>query len=106
MPVSQKTGRPIAELLAAGHGDLSPAETDALIAHFAAILDANGLFEAKCRVCHDRAVDLARRNLVLRGNHLFDRYTERDIEAFLATHGRLDAAEIETIVTMLKRQLR
>jgi len=56
-------------------------------------------------MCHSRAVGLARGRLILSDGKLVGRYTGRDIEAFMENHGRLEGAEVSTIVRMLERQL-
>lgn len=84
---------------------LSATEIDALIAHFSAILRSGGLYRDKCISCHDRAREFARIYLVERENRILGRYSDRDIETFLAGHGRLDPDEAKTIVEMFSRQL-
>lgn len=103
--VGRRNGREIRAFLAAGHGHLDAGEAVAMAAHLAAIAKANGLFQDKCRICHDRAADFARRRLILRDGRLEGRYTGRQIKPFLSGHGRLEAREIETILEMLARQL-
>jgi hypothetical protein len=76
-----------------------------MVAHLAAILEAGGLFREQCLICHDRAVVLARRELVLRGNRLVGRYSGRDIPVFLENHGRLNDSEIVVVLRMLERHL-
>ena len=66
---------------------------------------SGGLFEKKCRICHDRAVKLARTELTIKDGRLVGRYSKRDIATFLAGHGRLTADEVPLIVDMLKRQI-
>ena len=103
--VGRETGKELRAFLAAGHGRLAPGEVDAMVAHLAFILEAGGLFREKCLICHDRAAVLARRELLLLGGRLVGRYTGRDIPAFLENHGRLEGAEVATILRMLERQL-
>lgn len=103
--VGRENGKELRAFLAAGHGRLAPGDVDAMVAHLTFILETGGLFREKCLICHDRAVVLARRELVLRDGRLIGRYTGRDIAAFLENHGRLDGAEVATIVRMLERQL-
>ena len=85
---------------------LSDGEIDALVKHFGAMLKTGWLYERKCIVCHERAVDLARLHLIEREGRLEGRYTGRDIASFLTDHGRLAPAEIATVLAMLRRQLR
>ncbi|MXN65254.1 hypothetical protein GR183_10115 [Stappia sp. GBMRC 2046] len=84
---------------------LSPEEIDALLAHFSAIPLSGGLYRDKCTTCHERARELARLFLVERENRIVGRYSGRDIEAFLAGHGRLDPEEKRAIVEMFARQI-
>jgi hypothetical protein len=43
--------------------------------------------------------------LTLRDDVLTGRYSDRDIEAFMLNHGRLNAAEAQQMIDVLKRQL-
>lgn len=99
------TGKLVADLLGAGHGRLSSAETDTLIAHFEAINSGGQLFQDKCFICHERAVVLSRLKLVEEDGRLVGRYTGRDIEAFLHEHGRLTLDEIPIILERLQSQM-
>lgn len=103
--VGRGTGRELRSFLTAGHGNLAPPEIDAMVAHLAAILERGALFREKCLICHGRAVTLARSELILRDGRLVGRYSGRDIAAFLQNHGRLELAQIPTIVEMFERQL-
>lgn len=103
--VGRDSGKELRPFLAGGHGRLEPLEVDVMVAHLAAILEAGGLFRENCLMCHDRAVVLARRELVRRGNRLVGRYSGRDIAVFLENHGRLDDSEIAIVLRMLERQL-
>lgn len=103
--VGRGSGAPLGTILARGHGGLEAREVEVLVAHLSAIAHAGGLFRTKCRICHDRAVDVARRQLIVRDGRLVGRYTGRDIPAFLTKHGRLTADEVPRIVDMLRRQL-
>lgn len=103
--VGRDSGRELRALLTRGHGRLASSEVDAMVAHLTSILAAGGLFREKCLICHGRAVGLARQKLIMRDGRLTGRYSGRDIAAFLAAHGRLEADEIPTVVQMLERQL-
>ena len=103
--VSDDTGRDLHQFLVGGHGKLDAGGVDALIAHFTNILTSGPIYRDHCLICHDRAVDLARRRLVLRNGVLFGRYTGRSIVDFLINHGRLEGDEIPKTVDMLRRQL-
>ncbi|KUO58465.1 MAG: hypothetical protein APF80_01540 [Alphaproteobacteria bacterium BRH_c36] len=103
--LTRKSSRELRGFLNSGHGKLSPVEIDVLVVHFENILNSGGLFQDKCRVCHDRAVELARHQLILREGTLTGRYTGRDIAEFLQNHGRLQQDEVERMIAVLKRQL-
>ena len=103
--VVRGTGRDLRSILARGHGKLSPRETDVMVAHLASILETGALFREKCFICHGRAVDLARSELVLRNGTLYGHYSGREIGTFLENHGRLSGPQIATAVEMLKGQL-
>jgi hypothetical protein len=99
----KRTMSQIAGMLERGHGGLQGAEVEVMTSHLEAIQSAGGLYREKCRICHDRAVDLARRELTLRNGRLVGRYTGRDIESFMGVHGRLSEVERATILDMLTR---
>ena len=103
--VGQRSGRDVEVFLGKGHGGVSPSEANALIQQFRNILRTGGIFDRKCRICHDRAVVLARANLVVCGGKLRGRYSGKDTDEFLSHHGRLEAEEIPTILDMFKGQL-
>ena len=103
--VGRDSGKELRPLLAGGHGRLRPLEVDVMVTHLVAILEAGGLYRDRCLVCHDRAVALARGELVFRGDRLVGRYSGRDIAVFLENHGRLKGSEIAVILRMLERQL-
>jgi len=103
--VGRRSGKGLRSFLAAGHGNLAPRDVDVVVAHLVSVLDGGGLFREKCLMCHSRAVGLARGRLILSDGKLVGRYTGRDIEAFMENHGRLEGAEVSTIVRMLQRQL-
>ena len=103
--VGRRGGKELRFLLASGHGRLAPGDVPVVVAHLISVLEAGGLYREKCRICHRRAVVLARSKLFLLNGTLVGRYTGRRIETFLENHGRLEGAEIPTIAQMLKRQL-
>lgn len=103
--VGRKSGIALGAYLAKGHGRLAVDRVPEMLAHLTTIFDAGGLFRRHCRICHERGVVLARRELLLRDGRVVGRYSGRDIRAFLENHGRLDGDEIETVMRMLKRQL-
>ncbi len=105
--VSVKTGRDISRLLQNHYGTrLTQKESDAVVEMFSLQLQSGGLYRKKCIVCHERAKDLARRELQLVGGKLLGRYTGRDIAVFLKRHGRLTPDEVAIIHAMLLWQLK
>ncbi|MBU2582562.1 MAG: hypothetical protein KJ622_12670 [Alphaproteobacteria bacterium] len=103
--VGRKGSLELREILAAGHGRLAKPEIDAVLALFESVLASGQVFQKKCRICHDRAVVFARRNLIVRDGRLRGRYSGHDIGRFLEDHGRLEADELSRIVDMFRRQL-
>ena len=103
--VSQRSGRDVADLLGQGHGRLTKEDTDALVDQFRAILGSGGLFDGKCRICHDSGATFARRTLTIRDGVLVGRYSGRPVAPFLKAHGRLSDDEIPIILSMLERQI-
>lgn len=101
----QGSSRDLQTFLQSGHGKLTPEETGLLIEQFRQILMSGGLFQRKCRVCHDRAVEFARLNLIEKDGRLTGRYSHRDVADFLQNHGRLEKDEIDTMIGVLKREL-
>ncbi len=99
------SGRPVRDMLLRGHGGLTAPEIDSLLEQFARIRQSGQLFRRKCVICHDSAVQLARRELALDGDRLVGRYTGRDIAAFLIGHGRLDRSEVTDMIAILRRAL-
>ncbi len=103
--VGKRTGKPVSDYLAAGHGGLSDLETAALMEHMSSIRKSGRLFQQKCAMCHSNAKDLARATLILRDETLWGRYSGRDIAQFLTNHGRLKPDEVPKMVEVLTRQL-
>lgn len=103
--VGKGSQQSVTDLLVSGHGKLSEPEIKLLLQHFSAIQKSGNLFRERCIYCHDRAVVFARRELIIRGGVLFGRYSNRNAEEFLPGHGRLDSAQAEMMVDVLKRQL-
>lgn len=108
-PDGQITGRKTQQRIEAfltGHsGNPSPAEIAALMDMFAIQLRSGGIFEQKCRICHDSAKKLARVKLEMRNGRLMGWIAERDIRDFLKGHGRLDTREVEIMNKLLIWQL-
>lgn len=103
--LGRKSGEELRAFLEAGHGKLSANEIDVMVAHLTAIQQSGRLFHRKCRICHERAKILARRELILKDGKLFGRYTDRNMATFLSNHGRLTPEEVSRMVEVLKRQL-
>lgn len=103
--VGLKSKRDVRAFLQSGHGKLTPEEIDILVAALTQIRLSGRLFHDKCLICHDRAVRLARTELVIKDGRLVGCFSGRDIERFLKEHGRLDADEVLSMVAVLKRQL-
>ena len=102
---SALTGRDMAAFLPTHRGALTADEAELLLDMFRRQITWGGVFQARCRVCHDSARALARHDLVIREGRLLGRYTGRDIADFLAGHGRADSAEQVILIEMLRWQL-
>ena len=103
--IGRKSGREVGAFLEAGHGLLGSWQIEAIVAHFKVIQKSGSLFYKKCFSCHGRAVEFARKQLAIVDGKLIGRRSQRDIEAFLGKHGRLEPDEIAKMITTLKRQL-
>ena len=103
--VIQKSHRRLVDFLPDHYGDLSADEISSLLETFKRQVETGGLYQKKCRICHDRARYLARRNLVLRNGQLVGRYTGADIKRLLSYHGRLSDDEQAVIYDMLVWQV-
>lgn len=104
--IGRKTHKDVRVFLEAGHGRLSANEIEPIVMHLTAILQSGRLFRDKCRMCHDRAVVLARRELMMRADGtLVGRYSGRDMQRFLQNHGRLDTDEVSKMLAVLSRHL-
>lgn len=97
------SGRDIRVFLPDHYGNPNPAEAAALYDLFILQVQADGEFSARCAICHVRARELARINLISDGDFLRGRYSGRDITEFLSGHGRIEAAEIDFFVKLLMR---
>ncbi len=103
--VSARSNNDIRRYLEWGHGKLTDAEISQIVLLFEEILRSDGLFAQKCAICHGRGYTFARNDLTYRDGKLVGRYSGRDINAFLAWHGRLESYEIATITGLFVRQL-
>ena len=104
--IGRKTSKRLHEFLTEGHGGLSARQIDALLDLFLGVYKRGRVFRDKCRVCHDRATELARSRLIIRNGRLMGRYSGRDIEGFLSRHGRLEGAEVEMMTQTLESHVR
>jgi hypothetical protein len=101
----RRSGEELRPFLERGHGNLSSEQIDVTVKHLSEILEAGGLFRERCLICHGRAVTFARSQLIMRDGRIVARFGDRDIEAYLRNHGRLDGDQRATIIKMLERQL-
>jgi len=100
------SGRDIRAFLATHHPPPRPGQIEALYRLLRRHAEAAGQFRERCAICHDHARELARLELIMVDGRLRGRYTGRDIDEFLANHGRLDAAGVEFFVDLLTRMVR
>ncbi|TQV73281.1 hypothetical protein [Denitrobaculum tricleocarpae] len=98
-------GMSVRALLSRGHGKLTPAQVEVVLAHFHEILDAGALFRDNCVICHGRAVLFARSHLGMKDGVLVGRYSDRAVDDFLKSHGRLEGSEISAVVKALSNQV-
>ena len=103
--VSQKSRKRILDFLPRHFGKLSADEVGALVDAFERQVQTDGLYQEKCRICHEPARALARRELALKHDQLVGRYTGADIKRLLSYHGRLSDQEQTIIYDMLVWQL-
>lgn len=103
--IGKRRSRDLEDFLIKGHGRLEPAEVRPLVAHLKSVVGADGLYEKKCRICHEPAVDFARIKLIMKEGKLLGRYSGRDIAEFMIDHGRVSQEEHAIIMDALKRQL-
>lgn len=89
------TGQPLETFLLRHAGGLDATESPLFLSVFRKQVETGGLFREKCIVCHDRAYEMARLDLILRDGQVTGRYSNRNIGEFLLTHGRLTPAEAE-----------
>ncbi|MGI9508937.1 MAG: hypothetical protein ACR2QJ_06275 [Geminicoccaceae bacterium] len=103
--VGLRSGKLALKTLASHFGKLSDADAGLIVDMFRRQIESGGLYESKCRFCHDPAKDLARQTLILRNGQLTGRYSGRSIEKFLSYHGRLVGDELAVMLDMLAWQL-
>jgi len=98
-------GVPVASFLRTHRGGLPEADIAPMIEMFRQQLTSGALYERRCLICHDRARDFARLNLILHEDRLFGRYSGHEIAAFLHGHARLTQDEASRMRTLLERFL-
>lgn len=103
--IGKRRSRDLENFLINGHGKLEPAEVRPLVAHLKSVVDADGLYEKKCRICHEPAVDFARIKLIMVEDKLMGRYSKQNIDDFMIEHGRVSETEHAIIMDALKRQI-
>lgn len=102
-----RTAQPVERLLRSHHGErLTAGEIAALSELFSSGLRWNGVYQHRCRRCHERAVTFARTRLKLEGDRLATRANDRDVDTFLLSHGDAGPEEIATLLEMFRFQLR
>jgi hypothetical protein len=97
------SGNDIRNFLPGHYGNPDQMETAALYELLLWQVKAGGKFKTRCAICHVRARELGRLKLVLDGPVLRGRYSGRDMSEFLVTHGRIQAAEVDFFLQLLKR---
>lgn len=101
-----RTGGRVEVLLRKHHGvTLSVDETAALLALFKSGIQWAGVYQRLCARCHDKAVGFARERLLVRDGRIVSRKTGDEVGALLTRHGGATAAEISTLLDMLRYQL-
>jgi hypothetical protein len=102
-----RTGAPLDRLLNRHYGvRLTPAELTALTRLFGSGIRWAGTFQRRCARCHETGVKFARSTLALRNGEVRTIRGDRDVAAFLTGgHGEATAAEITTLMEMLRYQL-
>lgn len=103
--IGKSSGRDVETFLDEGHGGLAEAERQILIDQLIAIRRSGQLFHDKCLICHDRALELARSQLIVKDGVLMGRYSGKNTGDFLQGHGRLSPGEVDRMIGVLKRQL-
>ncbi len=95
--VGLATGRPVERFLRRHPGGLAPADIALFHDVMRRQVEAGGLFQDNCAICHGQAVELAAANLAILEGELRIRYSGETVRAFLTGHGRLDDREIEIV---------
>ena len=61
-----KSGRNVGAFLHSHSGGLSPSDIDLFVETFTRQLNSGGFYQDLCKICHDRAYELARLQLIMR----------------------------------------
>lgn len=102
-----RTGKPTNRLLQDHHGvKLTAAEIAVLTELFTSGLKWGGVFQHRCARCHQSAANFARTRLMMADGRIVTRTDNVDVAGYLLTHGEATPAEIETLIEMLKFQIR
>jgi len=94
------------DFLHSHRGSLSTSEIQTVVGELHRVAQGRGRFQEKCGICHPSARTLALNKLVIRDGVLVGRYSGRDMDTYLAGHGRLVAADVPFFVGVLTRVLR
>ncbi|PIV77159.1 MAG: hypothetical protein COW54_16115 [Rhodobacteraceae bacterium CG17_big_fil_post_rev_8_21_14_2_50_63_15] len=95
-------GVPVESFLRSHKGGLPDAQIAAMLDLFRQHLTSGAIYERSCLLCHDRARDFVRHNLILQDGRLIGRYTGHDTATFLAGHARLSPEEAGQMLTVLR----
>ena len=104
-PRGRSSGSSVEAFLPSHAGGHSAEVVTKLTEMFRHQLAAGGVYERRCRICHDKARDLARGELIVIDARLVGRYTGRDIRSFLDAHGRLEPTEVTPLYELLRWQV-
>lgn len=100
--VVKNTGKPLEPLLKRHHGiSLTGQDWAAVAALFRLGLTTGGVFQYRCGRCHGRAVAFAREKLAFSEGRVVTRAGQREVAAFLTTHGEATAEEITRLIQAL-----
>lgn len=97
--------QPLDRFLPAHVGGLAGDEIAVLLDMFARQLAFGGVYERRCRICHDRASQFVRLRLALRDGAVVSRLSGEDVAAFLERHGRTTPEERQRLLDMFRFQL-
>lgn len=100
---TRRTKADLRDFLGDHGGDLTAPEIETVYAALRRVAQGTGRFREKCGMCHPSAKTLAQRKLIMREGALVGRYTGRDIDTFLTSHGRIAEDEVPFFSTVLVR---